>query len=100
MLVLLLRQGSQDELASSLLFNERTFYTQFKQDLERARKEIVIESPFMTNRRVNSLLHSLRKAVQRGVRITVNTREPEEHEGFLRQEAEWAVPALNTADVG
>lgn len=88
MLGRLLRRGEQDGLAASQLFNERTFYAQFKQDLERARKEIVIESPFMTSKRVKSLLPSLRRAIERGVKVTINTREPKEHEGFLRQEAE------------
>lgn len=99
MLGRLLRRSSQDELVSSLLFNERTFYAQFRQDLERSRKEIVIESPFMTSKRVRSLLPGLRSAIRRGVKVTVNTREPEEHEGFLRREAEWAIPTLQAIGV-
>jgi len=99
MLGRLLRRSDQDRLTTSLLFNERTFYAQFRQDLERARKEIVIESPFMTRKRVSSLLPNLRGAVQRGVKIIINTREPEEHEGFLRLEAEWAVSTLQAIGV-
>ncbi|HSX35941.1 MAG TPA: phospholipase D-like domain-containing protein [Patescibacteria group bacterium] len=99
MLGRLFHRTEQAELATSLLFNERTFYAQFRQDLERAKKEIVIESPFMTSRRVRSLLPDLRRAVQRGVEITVSTREPEEHEGFLRLEARRSVAALQTTGI-
>jgi len=94
MLGRLLGKNSGNGLATSLLFNERTFYAQLRRDLDRAKEEIVIESPFMTRRRVKSLLPSLHRAVQRGVKVVINTREPDEHEGFLRQEAEWAIPAL------
>ncbi|MGH7158352.1 MAG: phospholipase D-like domain-containing protein [Candidatus Saccharimonadales bacterium] len=95
----LLRRNGKPELATSLLFNERTFYSQFKQDLEKTRQEIIVESPFMTSKRVKSLLPSLRRAVERGVVVTINTRELEEHEGYLRHEAEWAVSALQAVGI-
>lgn len=99
MLNFLTRRAKRNELATSGLFNERTFYAQFRRDLEQAENEIVIESPFITSRRVKSLLPSLRRAIQRGVSITINTRELDEHEGFLRLEAECTVPILQTMGV-
>jgi phosphatidylserine/phosphatidylglycerophosphate/cardiolipin synthase-like enzyme len=59
----------------------------------------VIESPFITSRRVKSLLPSFNKALQRGVSITINTRELDEHQGLLRLEAEWAIPILQTMGI-
>lgn len=98
MLIRLLRR-TDSGLATSRLFNERSFYMQFRRDLERAKSEIVIESPFMTRRRVASLLPSLRRAVERGVKVTINTREPSEHEGRLCAEAVWAVGELQDSGV-
>lgn len=99
MLSLLLHRVKRYELATSSLFNESTFYAQFKRDLEQAKEEIVIESPFIISKRVKSLLPSLRRAIQRGVSITINTRELDEHEGFLRLEAGWAVPVLQATGI-
>lgn len=99
MLNRLLHRSKDSGLTSSRLFNDRTFYPQFRQDLERAKKEIVIESPFMTKRRIRSLLPSLRRALQRGVKISINTREPSEHDDYFRAEAEWVVSTLQALGV-
>ncbi len=87
------------DLLSSRLFNEQTFYAQFRRDLKRAKKEIVIESPFLTSKRVQSLRPTLCKAMRRGVSVIVNTRDPEEHEDYLRLEAVWAVSVLKDMGV-
>jgi phosphatidylserine/phosphatidylglycerophosphate/cardiolipin synthase-like enzyme len=99
MLSRLLRRINDKGLATSQLFNEQSFYGQFRQDLERAKNGIVIESPFMTRRRVKLLLPSLHRAVQRGVKVTVNTRELNEHEGRLYAEAIWAAAALQAGGI-
>ena len=52
----------------------------FKKDLAQCKYEAVIESPFITGRRIESLLPILHKAVKRGVKIVVNTRDPLLHE--------------------
>ncbi len=98
MLSRLLRRADNG-LASSMLFDERSFYAQFRRDLERAKNEIVIESPFMTSRRVKSLLPILRRAVLRGVKVNVNTRELSEHEGHLRAQAKWALATLQAIGI-
>ena len=55
-----------------------------------------IESPFITNRRLNVLLPTLLKLKDRRVRITINTRDPEAHDDneYLRSEARAAVSSL------
>lgn len=67
-------------LYSSKLYNEQTFYDAFEQDLKRCRNEAIIESPFLSSKRVEALLPLLRKAVKRGVRVVINTRNPNEHD--------------------
>ncbi|HEU5187283.1 MAG TPA: phospholipase D-like domain-containing protein [Candidatus Saccharimonadales bacterium] len=92
------RSGSQD-LTTSQLFNEKTFYQKFLKDITYCRSELVIESPFITTRRLSSLLPTLERLVRRGVKVTINTRPPMEHEDYLRSEAEAALSVLNRAGV-
>ncbi len=87
------------QLLASQLFNEQTFFDRLKYDLGSARNEIIIESPFMTGRRIDSLRPTLQNAVRRGVTIIVNTRDPREHDDYLRFEAEQAIPTLQEMGV-
>ncbi|HEU5122088.1 MAG TPA: hypothetical protein VFT59_04530, partial [Candidatus Saccharimonadales bacterium] len=76
----------------SSLFDQNTFYRAFERDLLRARREVIIESPFITLSRTALLLPTLRKLSKRGVHIVINTRHPEEHDGdYCRQAAEAVV---------
>lgn len=58
------------------LYNEQTFYTAFERSLAVSQKEILIESPFITRKRLLFLLPQLRSAVDRGVSVIINTRDP------------------------
>jgi phosphatidylserine/phosphatidylglycerophosphate/cardiolipin synthase-like enzyme len=68
------------ELLSSSLFNEDTFYPALMKDLNNCGSELIVESPFITNRRLNQLLPTLQKLKRRKVRIVINTRDPYEHD--------------------
>ena len=48
-----------NELLSSKLFNESTFYDTFTKDLNDSLHEVIIESPFITYRRLAQLLPTL-----------------------------------------
>jgi hypothetical protein len=85
-------------LITSQLYNEQTFYRTFERDLACCRNEAVIESPFLTTRRIRTLLPMLRKMVTRGVRITINTKHPQEQEGYMCVEAEASIALLQ--DIG
>lgn len=74
------RHDITDKLASSSLYNEDTFYTHFAKDLKNCHSEVIIESPFITNRRLNLLMPALEKLKSRHVRVTINTRDPEAHD--------------------
>lgn len=89
------RNATAPELAGSKLFNEETFYPALMKDLKSCSGELIVESPFITNRRLNQLLPALRKLKQRKVRIIVNTRDPHEYdEDRRRDEAHRAVARL------
>ena len=83
---------------NSALFDNNTFYKAFEHDLRRARQSVIIESPFITRRRMEHLLPLLTRLRRKGVRIVVNTRNPEEHNEEYAIQAEDAVAAMQ--DIG
>ena len=86
-------------LCNSRLYDNETFYKSFIRDLERANHSIYIESPFITTRRMGIFLPILRQARQRGVRITVNTRPPSEHDGKYIEQAYEAVQYMQSIGI-
>jgi len=89
----------ENDLPASQLYNEQTFYKAFEQSIEMCEKEIVIESPFLTQRRVLSLISLFQKARARGVSVIVNTRDPNEHDDYMKYEAEQAINLLLKSEV-
>lgn len=83
---------------NSALFDNNTFYKAFERDLRRARHSVIIESPFITRRRMEHLLPLLTKLRRKGVQIVVNTRNPEEHNEEYAIQAEDAIAAMQ--DIG
>lgn len=89
------RNVAASDLIGSKLFNEDTFYPALMKDLKNCRSELIIESPFITSRRLDHILPALQKLKQRKVRIIINTRDPHEHdEDRRRDEAHRAVARL------
>ncbi len=96
----LARRDDGSGLVSSTLFNEETFYPTLMKDLNNCGSELIIESPFITNRRLSQLLPVLQKLKQRKVRIIVNTRDPHEHDGERRRdETHKAIAKLQRAGI-
>lgn len=79
---------------NSALFDNNTFYKAFERDLRRAKHSVIIESPFITRRRMGHLLPLLTRLRLKGVEIVVNTRNPEEHNKEYAIQAEGAVAAM------
>ena len=79
------------DLLSSRLFDDTTFYDPFIQDLKKCKKEVIIESPFITSKRTNILTPILRRLVDKGVKVYVLTRDPNFHEIGMRIQAELAI---------
>ena len=84
---------------NSALFDNNTFYRAFERDLRRARQSVIIESPFITSRRMEHLLPILLKLRRKGVRVVVNTRCPEEHNEEYAIQAEDAVAVMQDLGV-
>lgn len=86
-------------LLNSSLFDETTFYKTFIRDLSQCTDEAIIESPFITSNRVASLLPIFSKMRSRGIKITVNTRHPAEHEGSFEVQARNSIESLQATGV-
>lgn len=74
------RQKRIDEVISSSLYDERSFYPAFIADLRRAEDEIIIESPFITPYRMEKLFPVFALLLKRDVKIHIITRDPTEHD--------------------
>ena len=91
---------SPTDLLTSSLFDQDTFYPRFVRDLECCTSEVIIESPFITSRRLATLRPIFRKLRLRGVRIVINTKHPDEHEDeYLHYEAQRSVADLHDLGV-
>lgn len=85
---------SRSDITMSKLYNQDSFYKAFLSSIKGCRNELIIESPFITTRRMDALLPVLRKLSKRGVKILINTRDPLEHDEPYQQQAEEAVANL------
>jgi len=88
-----LRRRSSD-LSSSKLFDQNSFYQAFTNDLRRAKKEVIIESPFITAKRMTIMFPLIKGLKKRGVKVIVNTKPTDEHEFGYRIQAERAITEL------
>lgn len=87
------------DLVQSRLFDETTFYRQFSKDLKCSKKEVIIESPFISRSRVYSLLKPFEDLVSRKVKVYIITRHPDEHDLSRKQQAETAIHRFETIGV-
>lgn len=81
-------QNSSPDVTASILYDETTFYNQFTQDLDKAEKEVIIESAYITVPRVRMLKPYFEKLVRKGVQIFIITRYPKEHNEVMEQQSE------------
>ena len=84
---------------TSKLYNQDTFYKVFQRDLGRARSLVVIESPFITQKRMITLLPTIKKLKRRGVGIIINTKPINEHDSIMADQAELAICTLQAMGV-
>lgn len=71
----------------SKLFNQNDFYEQFFQDLKNCKQEVIIESPYITSSRMEQLYPPLNDLLIHKVKIYLITRDPAEHDEFIRYQA-------------
>jgi phosphatidylserine/phosphatidylglycerophosphate/cardiolipin synthase-like enzyme len=88
------RDSKVKDLLRSVLHDESNFYKAFLKDLASCEKEIVIVSPYITNSRAQFLRPILRKQAERGVKVTLITRHPGEHDENMAVQAAGEIAEL------
>lgn len=79
------------DLINSQLYDDITFYSEFKKDLRHCKKEVIIESPYISGQRMCILSHLFENLVNRKVKVYIITRDPNEHDINMKQQAEEAI---------
>lgn len=87
-------QSNVSGINQSKLLDEDTFYPKFICDINKAGAELIIESPFITTKRLICLLPALKAAKSRRVRVVINTKDPEEHNDLMQKDAYKAISQL------
>ena len=87
------------DLVDSRLFDESTFYRQFREDLRHCKREVIVESPFISSHRVYSIIQPFEALVAKKVKVYVITRHPDEHDISMKQQAEEAIRRFETIGV-
>ena len=85
---------SGDALLESQLFNERSFYKSFADDLRSAQEQVIIESPYLTEKRAIQFSKLFKRLNKRGVKVRINTRTPRHHSKSLEIQAWKAIKIL------
>ena len=82
------KENQPPELFVSSLYNEDTFYDQFITDLRNATEQVIIESPYITVKRLHSLLQVFTHLKSKNVSIFIITRSPQEHDNTMAIQSE------------
>lgn len=77
----------QKNTFKSNLFSQRDFYSNFIQDLKDCKKEVIVESPYITSSRMEVLYPIFKELLCRGVKIHIITRDPIDHDENIRHQA-------------
>ncbi len=93
------RNLKSQDLLTSQLFDDRSFYKAFIHDLRRSEAEVIIESPYLTKRRAYELAPIFKKLNKRGVKIRINTRIPQHHTRDLCEQSLQAIQILKNLGV-
>lgn len=92
-------KSKANEMLTSKLFCDKSFYSAFVSDLKHTRSEVLIESPFIANNRTDSMLPTFRKLVKKGVKVRINTRNPRHHDKELQIQAWQSIKKLRSVGV-
>ena len=95
----LFRKRGDAGLTQSILLDNRTFYPSLLSDIKACKRELIIESPFIAQARMDALYPSFRRLTKRGVQVVINTRDPDEHDDRMRPEAVNAISMLQELGV-
>lgn len=81
------------------MHDQDSFYRAFEKDLLAAQGQVIIESPFITTKRINELLPLLAELRSRGMSIVINTRSPNEHNDDYEEQALQSIAVLQSLGI-
>lgn len=81
--------------STDIIFNNNSFLPVYSNDIEMALKEILIVSPFITNKRVTHMLQYFNIALNNRVNVTVITRPPEDFKNRNESDLNQVLKLLN-----
>lgn len=70
------------------LTDENSFFPSFLDDLRQAKRDVVIESPYITTERMKTFYSIFYELLNRNVRIYIITRDPKEHQKGMETQSE------------
>lgn len=82
------KQAPHPDISMSQLCNEKSFFDNFTKDLLQAKEEVIIESPYITLRRLKTLMPVFTELMSKNVRIYIITKDPSEHSEVLSVQSE------------
>lgn len=88
-----------EEMVGSKLFDEGDFYGQFISDLLKAEHEVIIDSPYMTTKRVDELYKYFEQLKSKGIDMYVITRVATEQSGKMQYYSETEIERLTKLGV-
>lgn len=83
----------------SAIYNEDTFYNAFVNDISSAKQEVIIECPYITKKRLQSLKPVFESLLNKNITVFVITRDPREHDISMMQSSEEGVRYFETIGV-
>ncbi len=93
------RSLDSSALLISRLCDEASFYDAFARDVSNAKQSVMVESPYLTERRVRQFSKLLKRKIKEGVTIVIYTRNPRHHDKILEVQAWKALEILKTCGV-
>lgn len=87
------------EALSSTVYDQSDFYKHFIKDLFDAEKEVIIDSPYITEQRMRTFYPIFHHLLQKGVKVFVLTRKSEDHDDQMRLFSENAIQKLDDMGV-
>jgi phosphatidylserine/phosphatidylglycerophosphate/cardiolipin synthase-like enzyme len=81
----------------SRFYNEKVFYDAFASDINSATSSVVIESPYLTERRARQFAKLIQRKVRSGVKFHIYTRNPLHHNRLLAEQSSIACRILKDA---
>lgn len=83
----------------SSLFDQDTFYNSFLKDIRKSNHLVLIESPFITEKRLALFIPVFRKLIKRDIRVIINTKPIEEHNPMLQDQVLGAIGVMQNIGV-